>query len=275
MFTDRLDLDWSGSPEEAHQLNCCGIPRRNIAFDLFGGGDGPDYGAAAAAQSAATERAAQIEKQMYDQTRADLMPGITAYARTEPYIGGLLGVPGYDQVDPTQALRATPGYDFTMQQGSDALGRYAAARGMSMSGPQMKALQTFGQGTADQTYQKYMANLMGYAGGGQQAAAQTGKFGMDAAAGMGSAYMQGGEAQANAILSQGLQRQSGYNSGMSGLGSLLGVGLGIGMAPFTGGTSLIGSAMSGLGGLFGGGGGGGSSLYGVSNAYNPGMNMQW
>jgi len=226
----------------------------------FGGGGG-NYGEAAAAQTAATERAAQIEQQMYQQTRSDLMPGITAYGRAMPYIGGLLGVPGYDQVDPTQALRGTPGYQFTMDEGSKNLGRYAAARGMSMSGPQMKALQTYGQGIADKTYQQYLGNLMGYAGGGQQAAAQVGGYGMQAAGQMGQDYIQGGEAQANALLAQGLQRQSGYGGLMSGLGMLGGVLA----APFTGGTSLIGSAMSGLGGLFGAGGGGTDYYGGYGN----------
>lgn len=238
------------------------------------GGDGPDYGAAAAAQTAALEKMAQVYREMYNTTRGDLMPGITAYGRTVPYIGGLLGIPGYHKVDPTKTLRATPGYQFALNQGADTLGRYAAARGMSMSGPQMKALQTYGQGMADQTYQQYLGNLFGVSNAGQNAAAQTGQFGMQAAGGIGSAYAQQGQAQANAILAEGLQRQSGYGSLMGGLGMLGGLIA----APFTGGTSLLGAGLSGLGGLLGGGGGGynnalfsgGTSGMGYGNLYGYG-----
>lgn len=223
---------------------------RNTAMD-FGGG--PDYGEAAAAQSAGAERAAGIYQQMYNQARADQMPFMQLGQRTAPYYGGILGIPGYDRVDPSQALRETPGYQFTLNQGTDALSRYAAARGLSMSPATMKAIQSFGQGTADQTYNSYMNRLAGNLNLGQGAAGQTGAFGMNAAQGMGNAYMTEGEAQANAILAQGLQRQSGFGSLMGGLGMLGGILA----APMTGGTSLIGSAMSGLGGLFGGGGAGG------------------
>lgn len=220
----------------------------NIALD-FGGG--PDYGAAAAAQSAAAERTAGIYQQMYQQARSDEMPFMQLGWNTAPYYGGILGIPGYDRVDPTEALRATPGYQFTLNQGTDALSRYAAARGLSMSPATLKGIQSFGQGTADQTYNSYMNRLAGNLNLGQGAAGQTGAFGMNAAGGMGQAYMTEGEAQANAILAQGLQRQSGFGS----IGSLLGMGAGILAAPFTGGTSLYGSLASGIGGLFNGGGG--------------------
>jgi len=251
-----VNFDGNDSPCNASYCEIIPLKRiinHGIAFDIFGGGGGPDYSGAAAAASAGYERSADKFQEMYNQTRKDLAPGIQGYRQAVPYMGSLLQIPGYDKIDPTATLRGTPGYGFTMDQGTDAMSRYAAARGLSMSPATLKGIQTYGQGMADKTYQQYLQNVGGFMGAGQNAAAQTGGFGMNAAQGMGNAYSKEGEANANAILASGLQRQSGYG----GIGSLLGMGAGILAAPFTGGTSLFGSAMSGLSGLFGGGGGGG------------------
>lgn len=296
------DFDYRDLPLNADYFTL--LPRATL-FD-FGGGSG--NGDAAAAASAGYERAAGAYQgasqgaqylygnarddtvatyhDMYNDAKSNLSPGVQAYARTTPYIGGLLGIPGYDKVDPTAALRGTPGYQFTMDQGTDALGRYAAARGMSMSGAQMKGLQTFGQGTADQTYQKYLSDLTGYAGAGQNASTSlsqiamqnaaglsngymgsaqgSGKALMEGAGGMANAYSQEGVSNAQSILAQASAQQSGYSGILGGLGMIGGAVLG---GPI--GASIGSSIGSGIGGWLGGGNSGyGSS--GASSYTSPG-----
>lgn len=49
-------------------------------------------------------------------------------------------------------LFADPGYQFRMEQGQKALDRSAAARGLTQSGAQLKALTDYGQGMGSQEY---------------------------------------------------------------------------------------------------------------------------
>lgn len=222
-----------------------GFPKnmRGIHFD-FGGA--PDTGSEIAA---ATERAAQLQKMMYDETVTRNKPWTSAGQGSINYLGGLLNIPGYASVDPTNALRATPGYNWALSQGVNALDKSAAAKGSLFGGAQQKALTTYGQGLADQTYQNYVNNLFNVSGQGLNASNMTGQAGMNYANQAGQDYMIGAQAQAQNQMNQYNARQSGYNS----LGSLLGMEAGIAMGPFTGGTSLIGAGMNALKGLGGSG----------------------
>lgn len=268
----RYDLDWNDSPEAAHRLSCelCRMPV-DTAFDMFSGGSGASAAnSAAAAQVQGANQAMQIQEQAYREAGQNLQPGVQAYARTTPYLAGMLGIPGYDQVDPTQALRSTPGYQWGMDQGVSALDKSAASRGNLYSGAQGKGLTQFGQGLADQTYNQYTNNLMQMMNSGQGAAGQLSQFGANMANQIGNYDMYSGNSKAQGIMNAYNANQQGGNV----LGSLLGMGLGIGMAPMTGGTSLIGSGMSALGNLFGGAGGGGGgtnpfSYTDIGASYNP------
>lgn len=116
----------------------------------------------------------------------------------------LLGLGGDGAQAAAQAnFRNTPGYQFALQGGSDAINSNAAARGTFQSGATGKALAKYGSGLADQTYQNYMQNLLGLTNVGNQAA--------------------------NTIAGAG-QYSSGTSSGNSssgGLGKALGFGLSI------------------------------------------------
>jgi hypothetical protein len=60
------------------------------------------------------------------------------------------------------AFKTTPGYDFTLNQGLDALTRAANAGGMVASGNTLKAAQDYGSGLAfNQAYAPWLASLMG------------------------------------------------------------------------------------------------------------------
>lgn len=112
--------------------------------------------------------------------------------------------------------KADPGFAFRLQQGQQALERAGAAKGMTLSGAQLRGLTDYGQGMGSQEYQaaynRYTNDqsntfnrLSSLAGTGQQANNVMGQFGMQTANGMGqnlmgAANMQGaaGIAGANA-----------------------------------------------------------------------------
>lgn len=192
-----------------------------VAWADFGGGGGAD--SSGASQAAATTAA--LYNQMYEQSRKDLTPYRQVGESTTPYYAGILNIPGYDKIDPTQALQETPGYNWMFDQGVEAIDRSAAGKGMLGSGAMGKGLMKYGQGMADQSYNNYMNRLYSLIGTGQNAAAQTGQFGMQAAQGTGNALMQAGQAQDQAAYYNSQNQGQGLNSLMGGLGLLGGVAL--------------------------------------------------
>src|SRR5574343_125273 len=184
------------------------------------GGGGEAATEAANVMAAAAAQAAKMQMDMYQQTREDMTPYREIGAKATPYYGGLLSLPGYDKVDPTAALRATPGYDWLLGQRTEALNRRAAARGMLESGPAGKELMSYGMGLADtMAYTPYMNRVGGLMNTGQNASAQTGQFGQQAAGSAGNYLMQGAQAQAQGILNS-------YQADQGFLGDMLG-GLGM------------------------------------------------
>ena len=112
--------------------------------------------------------------------------------------------------------QADPGYQFRLEQGAKALERAGAAKGMALSGAQMKGLTDYNSGMASQeygnAYNRFMQNrttrfgeLSNLAGLGQSSVGQTGQLGANTATQMsgnltGAANMSGaaGLAGANA-----------------------------------------------------------------------------
>ena len=117
--------------------------------------------------SSASKEAANVQKQMYLQTRSDLMPynETGQNALTQAYnlasLGGTGGGPDYvtlaQQYWPgntlTQSeLEKTPGYQFTLGQGLKAVQSAAAAKGLGVSGASLKGAAEYVKGLADSTY---------------------------------------------------------------------------------------------------------------------------
>lgn len=82
--------------------------------------------------------------------------GVDAYADAM----GLGGAAGYERA--TDQFRTSPGYEFQVDQGLDALERRAAARGQLGSGNLSADTMEFMGGIADQEWDDYLANLSGY-----------------------------------------------------------------------------------------------------------------
>lgn len=134
-----------------------------------------------------------------------------------------------------------PGYQFAVQQGTQAIQRQAASMGNAYTPNTAAAVGQYVTGTASQDYNTYIQQLMGAAGLGSTANTQ---------------LQSGNQSTANNV-SQ-LQQNQGYAqaSGVSGASNAVGGLFGANGA----GTSLLGAAskfLSGVGGSSGGGGGGG------------------
>lgn len=88
--------------------------------------------------------------------------------------------------NPFAGFQSSPGYQFQLNQGMGAINNSASARGGVNSGATLKSLQQFGTGLANQDWYNYLNQLTGLSGSGQNAAAQTGAFGAQAATGAGN-----------------------------------------------------------------------------------------
>ncbi len=99
---------------------------------------------------------------------------------------GLRGAGGSSAAQ--RAFQTGPGYQFAMDQGTQALDRSAAGRGLFGSGNAAAALTGFGQGLANQEYGNWLSRLQGLGAQGLQAAGgQTGRQGSLANIHMGQA----------------------------------------------------------------------------------------
>lgn len=225
-----------------------------------GGGGGNAAVQAAQIQAAASDRAMAIQKQMYDEAVARSAPWVTAGTSAVNQYSGLLNLPGYEKIDPTAYLRSTPGYDWQLGQGVNALDRSAASKGMLLSGPQVKAVTTYGQGLADKTYNSLMDRIYGLSGQGQSAAALVGNQGVTTGQGIAANLIYGGNAQAQGLYNAYNARESAYGNQQKNLYGGLGM--------LTSGLTKVAPYISDW---WNSGGGGGAQDFGSSNYYATGV----
>ncbi len=223
------------------------------AFMDFGGSSAPNT---SQYYATAVNQANQLQEQQYQQTEQQLQPWINAGTGAVENLSNILNP--NSGVNLTNYLQSTPGYQFQMGQGVNALQAGAAAKGNLLSGAQQKGLTAYGQGLADTTYQQYLGNLFGLSGSGQQAVGTSGQLGANMASNVGQNYLTLAQAQAQNALMQYQAQQAAQQSGYNVLGGLIGTGAAVAAAPFTGGTSLIGAGINAL--SSGGGGGYGGDL---------------
>lgn len=187
---DRLQLDEAG-------ICCIGAAIVSSVGSVVGG----------IASASGAGKAADAQKEMYAQTRADLLPynqqGQTAFSAYNAM--------GPFSFAPTEAqLEQTPGYKFTLNQGLKSVQNDATARGLGISGAAQKGAAAFATGLADQTYQQQFGNalstyttnankLLSAANLGENAAAQTGNTGAQLAGNEGNALISQGNAISNAV----------------------------------------------------------------------------
>ena len=220
------------------------------------------------AQAAASDRAAELQNQQYQQTRQDQMPWLQAGGRA---LNKLEGAVDYTPFGMDQ-FQADPGYAFRLAEGEKALNRQAAARGGLISGGALRAATRYGQEMGSQEYtnafnryqterQARLNPLQSLTGMGQTSVNQLGQAGQQYATNAGEALTSGAAARA-----------SGYVGAANALTGALGTGLNFYQnqqymnkfapqnAPSTGGGGSY-------GGSSGGGYGGGGSYGGNSDPY--------
>ena len=214
---------------------------------------------AANAENAAAQQAMGAVKQYGTQAQGYQQPyyqaGTGAMQNLAQQVQG-----GQYQYNPQFDFQADPGYQWQLQQGNNAIMGNAAAGGIQLSGATMKALQRYGQGLANQTYNQAFgrfANQRDY--GAQQNQMQYGRMaglseiGQNSGNNMSNIANQQGQSVAQLYGAQGANTAAGImgQANMQGntLNSLLGLG-----------GSVAGLFMGGKGGgsIPSGGGGGGS-----------------
>ena len=231
---------------------------------------------AADEQAQAAQNALDFQKQEFATQQQNIAPWLEAGKTSlgtlmQDFQNGTFGPgsiapPPSFQVPTLQDARNSPGYQFELGQGINAIQRSAAARGGLGSGSTLKALQSFGTGLADSTYgdvfnrslATYGAGLQGYqaklagqsqaynqlagiAGTGQTAAQNINATGTQVSQNVGNLMTQIGNAQAAGTVGSANAITGGINSATNGLMSSLLLG------------GLFGQ-QGGQGGLFGGGG---------------------
>jgi hypothetical protein len=158
---------------------------------------------AAKAQAQAAQQSAQLQREMYQQTRSDLSPFRVAGQTALGNYGSLLGLGGPQAYGAALSVyKESPFLADLIGKTQKSVEAANAARGRLNSGGTTAEL-------ADRTNQlylgdfnNYLSRLSGLSETGQNAAAQTGTFGANAAAQQGSALMAAGNARANGYINQ-------------------------------------------------------------------------
>lgn len=155
-------------------------------------------------EAKAARQAAALQQQQYEQSRADMAPWRETGANALAGLAALYGLSGEEARQRALAsYRAAPGYQLRLAEGQRALDRSAAARGMLLSGNQLRALAEYGQTLAAQDFGAYANQLAALAGIGQSATAGTANLGAAAAASRGEFLKNAGEAQSAGIRGAG------------------------------------------------------------------------
>jgi hypothetical protein len=218
---------------------------------LFGSSKAADAQRDAAAQSAAAQREAAdksiaAQREMFDIGRADLAPYRQGGTTAQNQLMTLLGIGGdttaqgygkYARDFGMSDFTTDPGYQFRLEQGMRALNASAAAKGMGMSGANIKGATEYGQNLGSREYQnafnRYQTNrnaqlapLQSLYAGGQAAAAgsaaQAGALGSNLGQtytglgqGLGQAAVASGNAQASNYINQSNAFNNALSQGMS------------------------------------------------------------
>ena len=253
---------------------------------------------AANTQAAAANNAAALQNAQFQQTQQNLAPYMSIGTAALPQLlkslgyegqfgenGQLTGMSGQGfQFNPSN-LAQTPGYQFTLQQGLNAVNNATSATGQTGSGAQAKGLANYATGLAQNTYnQQYQNALTTYQQNasilgsllstGQNAAAGIGSMGMQNAQSVGNTLMSGANATAAGQVAVGSSQTNALNSlmglEMGGAGIYaLGKQSGLNGAISSGASSLYNSisglfsnpALTGIGGI---GGAGSTDLVGTA-----------
>jgi hypothetical protein len=199
----------------------------SIAGGIMGANAAQD---AATVETQAAQKAQALEKTNQDSAvgaQDKALSNITAAEQPYQAVGATASTNLAKQLStgfqaPTLAdAENTPGYQFTLEQGTKAIDQNAAANGTLMTGGTGKALEDYGQGLASTTYQQdynnavntYMTNYQSLLGGatlGQNSTGQLAQANLTTAGNTANIDMTAGQQQALQINNAAAARASGY-----------------------------------------------------------------
>lgn len=184
---------------------------------------------AASMQQQAANYSANLQHQQFLQMQANLEPYMQLGTQAMPQLMQMINNGGF-QFNPTQAqLEQTPGYQFTLQQGLKGVDNSMSAKGLNLSGAQMKGIDQYNTGLASNTYQQQYQNALQQYQTNYGNLANLLSIGQNAAAGVGNAGLQNASNIGNTIMSganAGAAGQIGAaNATTQGSQNLLGAGL--------------------------------------------------
>jgi hypothetical protein len=113
---------------------------------------------------------------------------------------------------PYGGFETSPGYEWQLGQGQDAINALAGARGGLVSGRTLQDLATYNQGLASQEWDKYLSRVGGLVDTGMNASTISGQASQNAAAGVSNALAGIGNAQAAGAIAGGNAWNSGINN---------------------------------------------------------------
>lgn len=180
---------------------------------------------AAQTQAGAANQATSAEQQLYNQGVQQLSPWTSAGSSALGTLQGLL--PQLTQQFGASQYQQSPGYQWQLQQGTQAIADQASATGGVNSGNTLKALQSYGTGLADQNYQQALQNYQNW---------------QNQVYGMYSGLSNQGLGAAGQIANMGANLGQSIGSNMIGAGNALAAGQ-------VGSSNAIGGAINSLGSL--------------------------
>lgn len=255
-------------------------------------------GAAVVGTNQATGQVVQGNQNAIDTQRATqsqlqniYSPATTTGNQAFTTLGSLFGTNG--QAPDYSSFNNQPGYQFAVQQGTQAINRQAAANGSLYTPQTLASVGNYVQGQASQSYNTYVQQLLTAAGLGGQANAGLAQGDIQTGTNISQAQINQGNANASGTLSNAgvIGSTLGNSNLLSGAAGLIKglTGGSPGAANASGVAGAAGSVLNGASSLFGGGTNGtpgysdynpvtgqgnfgGSSLFGnyaASNGYDP------
>lgn len=238
---DAADMQQQSAQEAAQRLQpyaAAGQSAINPLWAAMGYNMTPDNSAVSKAQADLdyytldAARHPEWDKGMVQQKMAQYQQAVTdAQSTMQPSYDPNAAIHQKFSFNP-EDLQNTPGYQFTLDQGLRQVNNSAAARGLGLSGAQLKGATSFATGLANQTYgdqynralSSYNTNyqvaandvnrLQNMVNMGQNSAAQQGQQGITGAQGAGNYLTQGANASAAGTMGTANAATNGINNYM-------------------------------------------------------------
>jgi len=176
-----------------------------VGSSLFSGFEQAGAASKASQEQQAAIKQAEGQVQNYFNTgESNLQPFQQEGVQAGGQLSSLLGLNG-GSAQAQNTLQNLPGYQFALGQGQQAQAASITARGLGLSGAQLRGASDYAQGAASQNYMQYAQQLYNLTGLGESAgqgianlAGQTGQSLGNLAVGVGNAQAAGTIGQANA-----------------------------------------------------------------------------